>query len=297
MRKLIIALTALSVLGGASAPAVAKTDPQSDLNEFRQYFYKKFPGIKLQEFSDGIYALDKVRRDEWQLMEEFPSYEDGVNRGRKLFEKYDIGSCFKNGGKGIKQHYPYFDKKSGSVRTLEGDLMACLKRKNVDLKAEKLRFFKGNFAAISAYMAYTSRGEKQNVVVPDDERALDIYEKGKQFFYAKRGQLNMSCADCHVYNSGMMARGNLLSTGLGQTSHFPVWRRKWAGGDESGVKGFGTIQRRYSGCNKQVRALPMNKYNSKKYKTETQHPTYVALEYFHTYMSNGIRLNGPAIRQ
>jgi len=297
MRKLIIAFAALSVLGGASAPAVAKTDPASDLNDFRQYFYKKFPGVKLQEFSDGIYALDQGRRAEWQLMEEFPSYEDGVNKGRAMFEKYGLASCFKNGGKGIKQHYPYFDKKSGTVRTLEGDLMACLKRKNVDLKAEGLRFGKGNFAAISAYMAYTSRGEKQNVVVPNDERALAAYEQGKQHFYAKRGQLNMSCADCHVYNSGMMARGNLLSPALGHTSHFPVWRRKWAKGNESGVKGFGTIQRRYNGCNKQVRALPMMWYDKAKYKTETQHPEYVALEYFHTYMSNGIRLNGPAIRQ
>jgi len=297
MRKLIIAFAALSVLGGASAPAVAKTDPASDLNDFRQYFYKKFPGIKLQEYSDGIYALDKVRRDEWRMMEEFPSYEDGVNKGRAMFTKYGLASCFKNGGKGIKQHYPYFDKKSGTVRTLEGDLMACLKRKNVDLKAEGLRFGKGNFAAIAGYMAYTSRGEKQNVVVPNDDRALAIYEKGKEHFYAKRGQLNMACADCHVYNSGMMARGNLLSPALGHTSHFPVWRRKWAKGNESGVKGFGTIQRRYSGCNKQVRALPLDKYKNGDYKRGNQHPEYVALEYFHTYMSNGIRLNGPAIRQ
>jgi sulfur-oxidizing protein SoxA len=297
MRKLIIAIAALSVLGGASAPAVAKTDPASDLNHFRQYFYKKFPGVKLQEFSDGIYAIDQVRRYEWEAMEEFPPYEAGVDKGKALFAKYNLGSCFKNGGKGIKQHYPYFDSKSGSVRTLEGDLMACLKRKNVDLKAEKLRFGKGNFAAISAYMAYTSRGQKQNVVIPNDKRALAIYEEGKHHFYAKRGQLNMACADCHVYNSGMMARGNLLSPALGHTSHFPVWRRKWAKKSGSDVGGFGTIQRRYSGCNKQVRALPLDKYKTGNYKTGTQHPEYVALEYFHTYMSNGIRLNGPSVRQ
>lgn len=296
MRKLIIAMTALSVLGGASATAVAS--PEKDLNEFRQYFYKKFPGLKLQEYADGIYALDEVRRYEWEAMEEFPPYEAGVEIGKNLFEKYGLASCFKNGGKSIKQHYPYFDKKSGTVRTLEGDLMTCLKRKNVDLKAEGLRFGKGKFAAISAYMAYTSRGEKQNVVVPNDPRALAIYEKGKQHFYAKRGQLNMACADCHVYNSGMMARGNLLSPALGHTSHFPVWRRKWSrksGGSDVG--GFGTIQRRYSGCNKQVRALPLDKYKDADYKRGMQHPEYVALEYFHTYMSNGIRLNGPSVRQ
>ena len=143
-------------------------------------------------------------------------------------------------------------------------------------------------AAISAYMAYTSRGKPQNVVIPNDPRALAAYEDGKTTFYAKRGQLNFACADCHVYNAGMMVRGNLLSAGLGQTSHFPAWRRKWAGaGTTGGTKGFGTIQRRYTGCNKQVRAAPL----------KAQSEAYNNLEFFHTYMSNGIKLNGPAVRQ
>jgi sulfur-oxidizing protein SoxA len=140
--------------------------------------------------------------------------------------------------------------------------------------------------AIGAYMAYTSRGKKQNVIVPNDPKALAAYEDGKTTFYAKRGQLNFACADCHVYNSGMMVRGNLLSAGLGQTSHFPVWRRKWAKG-KGGTAGFGTLQRRYGGCNKQVRAKPL----------KAQSEAYNNLEYFHTYMSNGINLNGPAVRQ
>ena len=54
-------------------------------------------------------------------------------------------------------------------------------------------------ADISAYMAYTSRGNKINVQIPDDPKALEAYERGKKHFYAKRGQLNMACADCHVY--------------------------------------------------------------------------------------------------
>ena len=135
------------------------------------------------------------------------------------------------------------------------------------------------------------------MVIPNDERALAIFKKGKEHFYAKRGQLNMACADCHMYYAGNMARTNLLSPGLGQVSHFPVYRKKWeARSDNPTTGGFGTIQRRYSGCNKQVRALPLNKYD-KKYKRDMQHPEYVALEYFHTYMSNGIKVNAPGVRQ
>jgi len=145
-------------------------------------------------------------------------------------------------------------------------------------------------------MTSTSKGQKTNVKIDPSAKSMAIYEQGKRHFYAKRGQLNFSCADCHVYNHGMMARGNLLSPALGHTSHFPVWRRSWAKktaakkGKSGPFDGFGTIQRRYGGCNKQVRSKPLKKKGG-------QHPEYVALEYFHTYMSNGIKINGPAVRQ
>jgi sulfur-oxidizing protein SoxA len=67
------------------------------------------------------------------------------------------------------------------------------------------------------------------VIVPEgDKKALAAYNEGKKFFYAKRGQLNLSCADCHVTNPGQRIRGNTLSPALGQVTHFPVWRGKWA---------------------------------------------------------------------
>ncbi len=281
MKKFLLAFTALAVLGGVTA-VPAQATPEEDLKQLRAYYFKKFPGIKLQDYANGIYALDASRRFEWEAMEEFPPYEQGLEKGEELFKKYGLAKCFKNGGIGIKQNYPYFDQKSGKVRTLEQDINACVVKNG----HEKLKYKKGDMAAISAYMAYTSRGKAQNVVIPNDPRALAAYEDGKTFFYAKRGQLNFACADCHVYNAGMLVRGNLLSATLGQTSHFPAWRRKWAG-NEGGTKGFGTIQRRYGGCNKQVRAAEL----------KAQSDAYNNLEFFHTYMSNGIKLNGPSVRQ
>ncbi len=288
MKKLLISVIAFALFGGASMSVLAS--PAKDLKEFRAYFFKRFPGVPLQEYANGIYAIDKNRRLEWEAMEEFPPYEPAVDIGKDLFERYNVGKCFKNGGIGIRQNYPYFNKKDGKVHTLEGDLMACLKKNGVDLKKEKLKFKKGKFAAISAYMAWTSRGKKLNVVVPNDPRALKIYKRGKTHFYAKRGQLNFSCADCHMYQAGMMIRTNLLSPALGHVTHFPVYRKKWEFKGKGALGGLGTIQRRYGGCNKQVRAKPLKAKGK-------QHPEYVALEYFHTYMSNGIKVNAPGVRQ
>lgn len=251
----------------------------------------------MADFGNGIYALNKTRRDEWENIEEFPPYEDALDIGKKLFKKYGVAKCFKNGGKGIRQNYPYFSRKTGKVHTLESDLMACLKKNGVNTKKEKLKFKKGRFVGISAYITSMSKGNKINVKIDPSKKSIAIYNRGKQYFYAKRGQLNFSCADCHIYNHGLLARGNLMSTALGQTSHFPVWRRKWAKktakkkGKTGPFDGFGTFQRRIGGCNKQVRAKPS------KGKKGQQSAEYTALEYFLTYMSNGVEINGPAVRQ
>ena len=84
------------------------------------------------DFSNGLgqfgYGIDQGRRVEWEAMEEFPPYEPGVDIGKSLFEKYNVGKCFKNGGIGIRQNYPWFNSKTGEVHTLEGDIMRCLKK-------------------------------------------------------------------------------------------------------------------------------------------------------------------------
>lgn len=290
MKKFVIIATALGVIGGA--PAFVHASPHDDLKAFRSYFHKRFPNVKFAAYKDGVYALDADRRAAWEQFVSFaPPYEDGVAVGKKLFNKpfangKTYGSCFPHGGIGIRQNYPYFDSKTGKVITLEAAINEC----RVKNGEKMLKWKKGKLAAISAYMASTSNGKKLDVKVPNDPRALEIYEKGKHFFYAKRGQLNFSCADCHVYHAGNMVRANLLSPALGHVTHFPVWRKKWSGkakNPENPLRGFGTIQRRYTGCNKQVRAKPF----------KAQGPEYTALEYFETYMSDGLAVNAPGLRQ
>lgn len=286
MKKIVMTIAALGMLGGA--PLMAQASPQDDLQEFRDYFFKRFPGVPLQDFANGIYAIDAGRRAEWEQMEEFPPYEAGVDVGKQLFETpfangKTYADCFKNGGIGIRQDYPYFDADTGQVKTLEAEINEC----RVQNGEKPLGWGKGDLAAISAYMANTSRGNPINVVIPNDQRALDIYDRGKRHFYTKRGQLNFSCADCHVSSSGMRVRANILSPALGQVTHFPVYRKKWEAGGTGATGGFGTLHRRYGGCNKQVRAKAF----------KAQSDEYVALEYFHTYMSNGIEVNAPGVRQ
>ncbi len=284
MKKLAVIVSTICMLAAPLLGVAA--NPEQDLKDFRSYFTKRFPGTPLQDFANGVYAVDKASRAQWEAFEEFPPYEIYVEKGEKLFNTpfkngKTYASCFPKAKQGMKQNYPYYSKKRKEVVTLEMAINECRKKNG----EKPLKWKKGKIAHLMAYFAYQSRGKKGNVKIVNTPDSIAWYERGKKHFYAKRGQLNMSCADCHYYNAGNKIRANILSPALGHTTHFPVFRNKWASKSSKG-DGMGTLHRRYGGCNKQVRAKPF-KAQSKEYR---------ALEYFHTYMSNGLKLNGPGIR-
>ena len=279
IKSAVLALSTIGILGGAYSNAMATT-PEEDLQNFREYFYKKFPGIPLNEYGNGVYGIDQKSRQTWEAIEEFPPYEIDIEKGEDLFNTpfangNTYASCFKNGGIGIRQNFPFYSKEHKQVKTLEQVINEC-RTKNGE---KPLGWKKGDIASISAYMAYTSRGKAMHIKTPTSEDEIKWYERGRKHFYAKRGQLNLSCANCHYDNAGNYIRADLLSPGLGQVTHFPVYRAKWGN--------MGTLHRRYGGCNKQVRAKPF----------KAQSDEYKALEYFHSYMSNGIEVNGPGSRK
>ena len=274
MKKITSALVIMGVIFGL--PLAAQADPKSDLKAYRAYFKKKFPTVKRSEYRNGLYALPiaKDRRSEWQEIMVFPPFEPELESGKKFWNKHNLGSCFKNKGVGIAHAYPRWDRKSKSVVTAEEDINACLKRKG-QKPIKNLK--KGKMAAVTAYFRSMANGKRVKL----DMRSAGMraeYEYGKKVFWAKRGQLNFSCANCHVHNAGMRIGGNILSAGIGHGTGFPVYRSKWGG--------LGTLHRRYGGCNKQVRAKPL----------KPQSREYTALEVYETYMSTGIPIDVPSQR-
>ena len=258
----------------------AQADPEQDREAFRAYFLERFPNVPLADYVDGIYALDQEARKQWQDIEEFPPYEFAVEQGKALFgQTFANGrayaDCFDNGGIGVRQHFPRFDSEQGEVVTLELALNQCRKNNGETPYA----WDSDELSALSAYMAWTSRGQLLDVEIPDDPRALAAYEAGKRFYYSKRGQLNFACSDCHVTSAGSYVRADHLSAGLGHPSHFPVYRSK--------LGKVISLHSRFYGCVRDVRARPFAE----------QSPEFRNLEYFLTYMSNGLAVNGPGARK
>jgi len=274
VKRLLFAVFLVAMMANAYAT------PEQDRLALREFFAERFPSLDLNEMINGLYAFDEGAREQWLEMEDFPPYEIAIEDGEVAFAKTfangkTYADCFENGGIGIKQNYPFFDTASGEVITLEYAINKC----RTDNGEEALPWMVGELAAISAYMAYTSRGKRMSVVIPDDPRALAAYEAGQEYYFTRRGQLEFACENCHMQSAGNLLRADRLSGMLGQASHWPVYRSKWGE--------IGTMHKRFRECNVQVRAKPY----------EPQSQIYRELEYFLSYMSNDLEMNGPASRR
>lgn len=263
------------------APALAddKPNPAADQKAFQDYFIKKFPKVKYEDFVNGPYSMDEGLHKQWLEKEEFPPYEFAVETGKEMFSTpfkngKSYADCFANKGIGIRQNYPTFDEKEGKVITLELALNRC-REANGEAPYNYLR---DEMASLTAYMAFTSRGQKMDIKIPNDPRALEAYDSGKRYFYTRRGQLNFSCASCHVQSPGEHIRSEVLAPALGIMNAMPIYRSEWSG--------MGTTSRRLATCNSQTRAVPL----------EPQSDEYRDVEYFLSYVANGLPISGPGAR-
>jgi sulfur-oxidizing protein SoxA len=281
MRVLIqsaLAALALALLA-QPAPASDAPDPVADAKAFRDFYVKKFPKLKLDDFVNGPYSMNEDMRRQWEEKEQFPPYEFALEAGKEMFATpfkngKTYADCFPNGGIGVRQNYPYFDEKEGKVVTLELALNHCREANG----ETPYSYVKDEMASLTAYMSFTSRGKPMDIKIPNDPRALAAYDNGKRYFYTRRGQLNFSCASCHVQSPGERIRAEILAPALGIMNALPIYRSEW--------NGMGTTSRRLVTCNSQTRAVPL----------DPQSDEYRDLEYYLSYMSNGLPISGPGAR-
>jgi sulfur-oxidizing protein SoxA len=287
MKKTALALMVVGLIG---AVATAQADPKKDLEQFRNYFKQKFPTVKFDQYSDGFYHLPGMDeyREQFEALNEFPPYEIGVTNGKKIWETpfpngKTFASCFPNGGQKIAQKYPYWDKATGKVRTAEMDLTDCAKKNGATLKfvtadLSKEKKPRIELAELTAHFYSLSKGERVAIDL-SDPGAVGAYEAGKKFWWQKRGQLHFACADCHMEMAGKNLGGNQpLSAALGHPVGWPALRILW--GDLE------TLHQRYRTCNSQVRAKPQAHGAE----------IYNNLQFYETYLSSGLPLTAPSMR-
>ena len=286
MKKTVLGSASFLLITGLFTGAIqaGSGTVEADIAAFQGYFIKQFPEVALEDYQDGVNSLPQYahRRANWELMMEFPPFEPEMETAREEWATpFANGKTFEDcfSDKPPANKYPYYDAASNDIRTIVADINACLTA-NGEEPIKNLK--NGKIARLVAAFKEQFNGEKIAVEVASDG-ARDWYEKGKEYYWTKRGQLNFACADCHVHSAGKSIRGDILSPGLGHTTGFPVYRTKWA----MAGKPWGTVHRRYGGCNKQVRAKP----------SKPQSAEYKALEYYEAVMNTGVPMQVPSQRQ
>ena len=172
---------------------------------------------------------------------------------------------------GVRAVYPKWNEDAGEVRTLAMQINDC--REN-QMGAEKYGYTSGNMASMEALISVQSRGMPVNVAI--DGPVAAVWEKGKELYYTRTGQLELSCANCHEDNYGNMIRADHLSQG--QINGFPVYRLKNAK--------LNTSHARFKGCVRDTRA-------------ETFKPggeEFIALELYVASRGNGLSVEAPSVR-
>lgn len=270
----------LSILAGLMLISTVNVHgaPEEDRKKLIDHYKQIFPDIRFQDYIYGALAMNQEAKEQYDNMMDFPSFAVDLRHGGSQWEKpfkngKKFSSCFKYDGINAAANYPTFDDKAGRVVTFENAVNDCLKANH----EKELKYGSKEMTLLTAYARSLSDNAKVNIKVKS-AGALAAYENGKQIYYERRGQLNFSCATCHVDYPGKFARSEQLSMMIGQASHWPEFR--------AGTEAL-TLQGRFIQCQKNTRTEPRG-FNSTDYNN---------LEYFITYMSNGLQMQTPVFRK
>lgn len=267
------------------APAFAFADADDDkmvLNGDVEMITKTAAPAHLSDALDEVMSGWHFRSDETQAMQLDDFDNPGmvfVEAGMEAWDTVDgsegksCASCHNDMDSmaGVKATYPKWNEAAGEVRTLQMQMNDCRTNR---MGADAWKYDKGPAINMEAALSSVSRGMPVNVAI--DGPAQSTWEMGKELYYTRTGQLELSCANCHEDSYGMMIRADHLSQG--QINGFPVYRLK-----NAKLNG---VHSRFKGCVRDTRA-------------ETYKPgskEFVALELYVASRGNGLSVEGPSVR-
>ena len=200
-----------------------------------------------------------------------------VDQGIDLFEKVDgtegkaCASCHEDveDFAGLRPTMPRVE--GGTLVTMENLVNECRTER---MGAEPWKYSGGQMTSVTALIGLQSRGMSVNVAVDGD--AAPFFDRGKELYYQRVGQLDMACSNCHEDNYGTMIRADHLSQG--QINGFPVYRLKNAK--------LNSAHARFKGCMSNIRATPFKEGGDE----------FKALELYLAARGNGLSVETPSVR-
>lgn len=204
----------------------------------------------LEGHLDTVYSGWLFRTDDTRAMQkddfENPMFIN-VERGLEVWDMADgtegksCADChgsIEEGMKGVRAKMPKVNA-AGALWSMEDYINSCRTER---MGAEAWKWNSGDMKDMTSAISLQSRGMPVDVSI--DGPAAEFWQRGKDMYYARYGQLELSCANCHEDNYGNNIRADHLSQG--QTNGFPLYRLK----DGAAV----SIHQRFVGCVRDSRA-------------------------------------------
>ena len=262
------------------AASTAFADEEATLDVEGEVFVTETAAPAHMENVDTIYSGWVFRTDETQALQTDDFDNPAFVFLDQAIDQWDVvegsegkacSSCHEDVADfaGLKATLPRVE--DGELVTLTNLVNECRTER---MGAEAWKYSGAQMSAMTALIAHQSRGMLMNVAI--DGEAAPFWEKGKELYYTRVGQLDMACANCHEDNYGNMIRADHLSQG--QTNGFPLYRLKNAK--------INTTHGRFKGCMSNIRATPY-KEGSDEFK---------ALELYLASRGQGLSVETPAVR-
>jgi sulfur-oxidizing protein SoxA len=139
----------------------------------------------------------------------------------------------------VAARYPAFDAASGLPVNLQQRINLCREKQQ---KAPAWKLESEDLLSLEAFIALQSRGMS---AAPSADRRLDPFaQRGRDRYFQRLGQLNLSCAQCHNARAGLRLGSAVIPQA--HPGGYPVYRLEW--------QAMGSLQRRLRNCLSGVRA-------------------------------------------
>ncbi|MEJ8573043.1 sulfur oxidation c-type cytochrome SoxA [Microbaculum marinum] len=175
--------------------------------------------------------------------------------------------------KGVGASMPKWNAKAGKPYNMDLQINDC---RVEQMGAEPYAFDAADQKALVAFVKHQSLGMPVGLDLTEGEMRK-WWEQGKEIYYTRFGQLDLSCASCHEQHNGRHIRADHLSQG--QVNGFPTYRLKQAD--------LVSVQNRFKGCVRDTRAVPFEPLGDEA----------MALETYVTWRGTGLSVETPAVRQ
>lgn len=205
-----------------------------------------------------------------------------VERGEEIWNTVEgtagksCASCHNDASETMKDvgaHFPKWDAAANKPKNLELQINHC---RTEQMGAEPYKFDAEGQVALTTYIKHQSLGTPVSIDLKEGEMQ-SWWDKGKELYYTRTGQLDFSCASCHEQSMGKYIRADHLSQG--QANGFPTYRFNTAG--------MVSLHNRFRGCIRDTRAEMPAAFSDE----------LMALEVYVTWRGTGLSVETPAVRQ